>query len=245
MKKLLLPLFLFSAILSFSQNFEWAKTNGSVGNETANDIATEALSGTNYIIGNFEGTMTLGSFTLVSNGGSDIFFAKLDADGNYIWANSLGSTANDDGNSITFDVSGNVYIVGGCRSVMAFSGVDSHTPMGSQDGFLAKYDTDGNYLWYTPINNNLNGGDESAVAVELSEETDNIFVAINEQGQNRSLVREYSMTSGANSGVYSMNATSVNIKDIKVRYNTQISPESNEVYIVGSFNGSFRFGSRS
>lgn len=245
MKTLLLPLFLLSSFCLFSQTFEWAKTNGSVGDEIANDLATEAISGTHYIIGNFKDTMTLGSYTLISNGGSDIFFAKLDADGNYIWAKSIGSTANDDGNSITFDISGNVYIVGGCRAAMAFSGSDIQTPMGPQDGFLAKYDLDGNYLWYTAINSNLNGGDESAIAVELSEETDNIYVAINEQGQNRSLVREYSMTTGANSSVFSMNATSVNIRDIKVRYNTQISPESNEVYIVGAFNGSFRFGSSS
>lgn len=245
MKKIFSLLVTFSTCTFFAQTFEWANAAGSSGDEVAMDISTEKNSGTNYIIGNFRNTMTLGAFTLTSNGGTDIFFAKVDSAGNYLWAKSLGSIGDDDGNGITFDISGNVYIVGGCRNVMAFSGTDSQTPMGAQDGFLAKYDQDGNYLWYTPINNNLNAGDESAIALDLSENTGRIFVAINEQGQNRSLVRRYSMTDGSSGGVYSMNATTVNIKDLKVRYNEQISPSSDEVYIVGAFEGSFRFGSSS
>ena len=186
-------LFLLSCSSYLSaQKFEWAKSDGGSGNESASDLATNPANGTHYIIGTFENTLTLGTFTLNSLGASDVFFAKLDAGGNYLWAKSVGSAAADEGNSIAYDAGGNVYIAGGCRDVMTFSTsptLEAITPMGAQNGFLAKYDTDGNFLWLRDINNNLNAGDESAKAIDICEQTAYLFLGIDEPGQNQSRIR--------------------------------------------------------
>jgi hypothetical protein len=48
-----------------------------------------------YITGEFSGTITLGGQTLTSDGGQDIYVAKLDANGNYLWAIKAGGTGDD------------------------------------------------------------------------------------------------------------------------------------------------------
>jgi hypothetical protein len=248
MKTFLTLVFLMGTLIAGAQKFEWAIGAGTAGAETASDMATDPVTKTHYIIGTFSNTLTLGSTTLVSLGAADIFFAKLDGDGNYIWAKSLGSTAIDEGNGITYDASGNVYITGGCRALMTFTNapaVQTITPMGTEDAFLAKYDANGNFLWVTDINDNLNAGDEAGKAVEVSNASGSIYVGIEETGMHKVYVRRYDMAAGINNNVYSADATTVTLKDMKVRRNTLASPVSDEVYVCGSFSGglSFNFGS--
>lgn len=248
MKTLLILVFLLSTCIAGAQKFEWAISAGTAGAEVASDMVTDPVTRNHYIIGTFSNTLTLGSTTLTSQGGADIFFAKVDGDGNYIWAQSLGSTAADEGNGITYDASGNIYITGGCRALMTFTNaptVQTITPMGTEDAFLAKYDANGNFIWMIDINDNLNAGDEAGKAVEVSNASSSVYVGIEETGMHKVYVRRYTMASGINNNVYSADATTVTLKDMKVRRNTLASPVSDEVYVCGSFSGSmsFNFGS--
>ncbi|MEO6722552.1 MAG: SBBP repeat-containing protein, partial [Ferruginibacter sp.] len=104
------------------------------------DIVTDA-SGNVYAVGDFAGTMTMGSATLTTTGdGSvnynydfDAFVVKYNATGTVLWAKQFGVAgvaANDRGEVINVDGNGNVYIGGN-------SGVP----------FLVKYDNNGNLLW--------------------------------------------------------------------------------------------------
>lgn len=248
MRKLLFFLFTLSLYSSKAQKYEWAISAGTSGAEMANDMATDPVSRTNYIIGSFTNTLTLGTTTLVSQGGKDVFFAKLDANGNYIWAQSLGSTADDDGYGITYDASGNVYITGGYRATMTFTNSPSTvsvTPMGPQNGFVAKYDANGNYIWANDINNNLNGGDEAGKAVEVSNVSGFVYVGVEEVGMHHAVIKNFSMATGVYNIPFTINATTITVKDIKVRRNTLATPVSDEVYICGSYSGGmdFNFGS--
>lgn len=45
-------------------------------------------------------------------GNGDIFVQKLDTDGNFVWANAMGGTSVDVGNSLAIDSAGNVYSTG-------------------------------------------------------------------------------------------------------------------------------------
>ncbi|MBS1637721.1 MAG: T9SS type A sorting domain-containing protein [Bacteroidetes bacterium] len=243
MKKILLLCSLLCAFVMHGQRFEWALSAGSTGTETATDLATDPVTGTNYIIGTYTGTLTLGTTTLVSVGGIDIFFAKLDRNGSYLWAQGLGSTADDEGNGITFDASGNVYVTGGFRATMTFttSPTTTLTPMGPEDAFLAKYNSNGAFQWVTDINDNLNAGDESGKAVEVSNATSNVFVAIDEPGQHYIYVKRFDMAAGTYNSVYQLSATTVSIKDLKVRRNTSTSPVTDETYICGTYSGGLQF----
>ena len=247
MKKLLLLFFVLASYFSNAQKYEWAISAGTAGTELGNDLATDPVSGNNHIVGTFNNTLTLGSFTLVSNGGNDVFVAKLDRNGNYLWAQSFGSTANDEGWGITYDASGNVYATGGIKGFTSFTSTPSTwtiTPMGPEDGFLIKYDANGTFQWVADINDNLNGGDEKGKAVELSQATGYAYVAVEEDVSDVTIKR-YVMATGAYNIPYSMSATNMTVNDMKVRRNTSITPNSDEVYICGNYKGSmsFNFGS--
>ncbi|HRF19895.1 MAG TPA: SBBP repeat-containing protein, partial [Chitinophagaceae bacterium] len=75
--------------------------------------------------GYFDGTVDFdpgaGTATWTSAGASsDIFFAKYDASGNYVYARGLGGTSTDIGNGIAVDGSGNVYVVGEFQGTVDF-----------------------------------------------------------------------------------------------------------------------------
>ena len=123
--------------------WEWASTSTkatpSPGRQIR-DIVTDA-SGNVFAVGDFAGSMTLGSTTLTTTGdGSvnnnydfDAFVVKYDASGVVVWAKKYGiagASNNERGEVINIDASGNVYIGG-----------SSSTP------FLIKYDNSGNLLW--------------------------------------------------------------------------------------------------
>ena len=55
---------------------------------------------------------SFGSTTLTSAGGSDVFVAKLDSVGNFLWAVRSGGTDSDRGERIALDSSGNIYVSG-------------------------------------------------------------------------------------------------------------------------------------
>ncbi|MBW8050176.1 MAG: T9SS type A sorting domain-containing protein [Cytophagales bacterium] len=120
-------------------------------------------SGNAYITGDFYGTADFdpgaGVQNLTSVGVRDIFFAKYDANGNYLWAKSIGGTSADFGNSIATNASGNAYITGFFYGTADFdpgAGVQNLTPVGINDIFFAKYDANGNYLWAKSIGSTSN-----------------------------------------------------------------------------------------
>ncbi len=102
-------------------------------------------------------------------GGEDVFVCKFNAAGNaLLWTTFLGGSGNDNGMSIFFDGSGNVFVFGDTSSTNfptqnaaqpAFGGVGTN-PFGgpARDGFLAKLDASGHVLFSTYIGGS---GDES------------------------------------------------------------------------------------
>ncbi|MEQ8572968.1 MAG: T9SS type A sorting domain-containing protein, partial [Fulvivirga sp.] len=73
-----------------------------------------------------------------------------DADGNFIWAKSMGGISTDWGNSITTDASSNVYVVGYYKYTVDFdpgTEVFNLTTNEFYDIFIQKLDGDGNFIW--------------------------------------------------------------------------------------------------
>jgi hypothetical protein len=248
MKTLLTFVFLLGTLIAGAQKFEWALSSGSTGADLASDLATDPVTKTHYIIGSFSNTLTLGTTTLTSLGGTDVFFARLDGDGNYIWAKSLGSTAADEGNGITFDAAGSVYITGACRASMVFTTsptTQSITIMGAQNGFVAKYDVNGDFVWMKDLNSNLNAGDEAGKAIEVSDISGFVYVGYDALGNNNASILSYNKTTGLGGSSYGMAATAITIRDIKIRRNTLATPVADEVYVCGGYSGALSFNSSS
>ena len=124
-------------------NKVWAKQFGSEHQEWGNGVVLDS-SGNVYVTGT-----TMGSLFDVIAGESDAFVAKYDSDGNKVWAKQFGSDLHDSSNNIAIDSSGNVYVTG------TTSGNISDSNVGSDDAFVAKYDSDGNQVWAKQFGNDL------------------------------------------------------------------------------------------
>ncbi len=135
----------FVAKLDTNGNWLWVTHAGGEWNDKSNDIATNGI-GNCYIIGYFDNTATFGSTELIGNGDDDIFVAKLDTNGNWLWAERAGSTYNDEGYGIGIDSSENCFVTGEFKYIADF-GSFSLISSGQLDIFIAKLDTDGNWLW--------------------------------------------------------------------------------------------------
>jgi len=131
----------------------WAKRIGGTGADRARDMAFDAA-GNIYTTGYYTGTVDFdpgpGIANLISAGSSDIFILKLDADGNFVWAKSVGGNGPDSPMGIAVDALGNVYITGGFATTADFDpgpGVFNLTSAGQTDIYIAKLDPAGNFVW--------------------------------------------------------------------------------------------------
>lgn len=134
---------IFISKLDASGNFVWAKSMGGPLIEIANSIALDA-SGNVYTTGEYEGTCDfdpgVGTFTMTGIN-YDAFISKLDAAGNFVWAENLGGTFIDEGRSITLDASGNIYTTGDYEGICDFdpgAGVYNSTTVGLDDCYVHK-----------------------------------------------------------------------------------------------------------
>jgi hypothetical protein len=88
---------------------------------------------------------------LTSGGSRDVFVAKYSSTGSFIWAFNVSGSGDAVFKDLELDASGNVYITGwfsGTADYDPDSGTTNDlTSNGSNDIFIAKYDTNGNHLW--------------------------------------------------------------------------------------------------
>ena len=133
------------------------KAGGSSVDDIAHAIAVDQ-SGNTYVTGSFESAANFGSTTLTSSGSDDIFIAKMNSTGAWLWALSAGGLYDDEGVDLSVDSNGNVIIIGNFRGTAIF-GSDSLTagPNGNDDLFVAKIDTWGNWLWVKGVTCQNNG----------------------------------------------------------------------------------------
>ena len=136
---------IFVAKLDINSNWLWAKQAGGTDDDYGNGIAVDA-NGNSYVTGYFSESATFGTTTLTSSGDIDIFVAKLDSSGNWLWANQAGGTNCDYGHGIAVDDNGNSYIIGNFLESANF-GITTLTSSGYYDIFVAKLDINGNWLW--------------------------------------------------------------------------------------------------
>jgi hypothetical protein len=136
---------IFVVKLDRDGNYLWAQHAGSEYNDSAEDIAIDAA-GNVYITGWFQDVATFGSLGVVTEGSGDIFIAKLDPDGNWLYVNGAGGLQGDHGYSITVGPEGHVFVAGSFYEE-AFFGDYSIECDFLNDIFIAEADENGNWLW--------------------------------------------------------------------------------------------------
>jgi len=105
----------FISKLNSVGDFVWAKSIGGVDHDRANAIVLDDV-GNIFLTGFFGDTCDFdpgnSNYDLISFGWTDIFIAKLDNSGNFIFANQFGGIGNEEGLSIAIGPNGNIYSAG-------------------------------------------------------------------------------------------------------------------------------------
>lgn len=153
----------------------WVKQIGGAGTDNCLSITIDP-SGNIYTTGTFMGTISFGTTTLASNGGSgDIFVAKFNASGEAVWAKKIGSASGnvETGYSVKVDASGNLYLTGSFLGTVAV-GTTNLTSSGSSDVLVAKYNsTSGEVIWAK----NFGGSDDDSGLAITYNATGDIYVS--------------------------------------------------------------------
>ena len=135
---------IFISKLNAAGDFVWAKSMGGISEDEGLSIAVDA-SGNVYTTGQFQATVDFdpgaATFNLTSEGADDIVILKLDAAGNFVWAQTMGGTTDDICSSITLDALGNIFTTGYFGANVDFdpgAGTFNLTSAGSFDIFVHK-----------------------------------------------------------------------------------------------------------
>lgn len=201
---------MFLLKLDYAGSFVWAfNVSGiSMGNLFGQQIVLDEEANI-YVAGYFSEATDFdpgpGEATLYCSGADDVYIAKYDTDGNYIWAKKLGGNYVDHCFSLTRDIDGNIITSG------YFSGTGDYDPgpeeyILTSDGitdfetFVSKLDSDGNFIWVNHL-----VGDNDVMAKSVVTDGNDIIVFADFKDV---------FDADANAGVYEL--TSVGASDIMV-----------------------------
>jgi len=134
-----------------------ADVGQSIISDTDANVYISGLTASRYNIA------SVGALDSTYNGGlCDAFLVKFNQNGNRVWATYYGGTDYDDGQGLTNDGLGNIYMIGSTTSLnnIATPGSWQDIIGGWDDAYIAKFNTYGHLLWasyYGGSNNDVGG----------------------------------------------------------------------------------------
>ncbi len=168
-------IFLATSLNAQVPGFDWARQLS--GDAFILSMTTDQA-GDFYATGAFTGTVDFdpgaGVDTLADVGFGDIFIMKMSPSGSLIWAKRIGGTSYDEGNAITTDANGNVYVAGFFEtdSVDFDPGPGVFLMSGDQNSFVLKLTTNGDFVWAKQL-----AGTPGSYAVSLALDRQNNILA--------------------------------------------------------------------
>jgi len=233
------------AVCAFAQapDWQWATQASGNGYDYGFSITSDT-DGNTYVTGTFGETATFGSYTIASSGDDDIFVAKIDSSGNWLWANNAGGSYQDRVRGITIDDNGNSYVTGSFQGTATF-GTYTIASNGDDDIFVAKIDSNGNWLWATNA-----GGSYSGIGYGITiDDAGNNYVTGAFEGT--ATFGSYTFSNSGNVGIFVAKidsngnwlwATDAGGSYSGIGYGITIDDAGNN-YITGTFAGTATFGS--
>ena len=120
--------------------------------QTPNDVFVDGA-GNVIVTGKFSSTTDFDpgpGVTSLTPSSADLYVAKFDPAGNFIWAKEIGGQNSDDSYGVTSDANGNVYVAGsfnGAIDVDPGPGVTTLNSVSGWDIIVVKLNSSGNFIW--------------------------------------------------------------------------------------------------
>ncbi len=196
------------------------------------------------IAGQFKGKAIFNTDTIQTNTADhDIFIAKLNADGNFIWGKKIGGVLEDDFADFDIDNQGNIYLLGHFIGVLSsYTGFEIQTEGFNQNVYVIQLNPQGEVQWGKSL-----GGTNNDFATSIDVENNKIIVTGYFQGNSQ--WDNYSIFSQGNFDTYisifENDGTLLNIFSLggenfvlsrKIKYLS-----SGEIIIAGEFNHTIFF----
>ena len=164
----------FVSKLAPDGSYVWAKNMGGPYADLGRSIAVDKT-GNVYTTGYFQDTADFnpgsGSYPLIASGTNDIFVSKLDASGEFVWAEKIGGDQTAEGYAITLDDSANVFLTGSFEGIVDFNpgtGTVNLISIGNSDIFICKWDKDAQYKWAISMGSTGSGFNRSDVGEAIA-----------------------------------------------------------------------------
>jgi gliding motility-associated-like protein len=163
MKKLVVALCFLLSVNVNAQTTDWVKSCGGVQSDKGISIGTDSL-GFIYISGFFNGQADFGPYTLYASyaNNKNIFVAKMDSLGNFLWAVAgTGGPYDDRALGMHVTPGGDVFLTGTFWGYIEFpsaSGPVSLGGNGCDTSVLVKIDSDGNCVFVIQVCNGTGSG---------------------------------------------------------------------------------------
>lgn len=262
-----LLIYLFSFFLSANLNsnaqspgWEWAKRIGGLGSDECYKVKVDPSgSGDIYITGSYEGTVDFDPGPLTTNitnqGQWDVYLAKLDSSGNYLWARGIGGIYADHGTDISIDDSGNVYLTGWFDDTAYFNPGNGPNVLIAKgwgfNMFICKYGKTGDLIWAKSI-----GGPLSADVISygmINDKLGNIYTTgsfTKFVDFNPDTTANYNLFSSVGSNIFICRwdssgnfnwAKSIGTRGGNRGYSISTDPTTSEIYITGTFSDTVDF----
>lgn len=157
---------IFVAQIESNGDWVWAQRagGGSTGGVDSGEDIVVDNNGNVFVTGQFSGRGDFGDIRLRSDGLRDLFVAKLDNEGNWLWAERAGGESHIISLALTLDEEKNCYITGSLFGTAYFGETELqevHTGWG--DLYVAKIDSEGNWIWANQANAVRGGGGHNII----------------------------------------------------------------------------------
>ena len=137
MKKYILLLISVLFLLNSMAQKNWLQGAGGNANDEALAIVHD-LQGNVYSTGYFSQAARFDNIIIPSTGMSDVFVAKQDSLGTFLWSVNAGGIQDEKATGITVNTLGEIFITGVFRGTAQFGSTTLTSISGSQDIFIAK-----------------------------------------------------------------------------------------------------------
>jgi hypothetical protein len=124
----------------------WATRIAGTGSTTINSVRTLS-NGEIVVLGDFTGSIDLGSGSVAAAGARDAFVAKLSPSGQLLWGSVLSATGATSIRELTVTAQDEIIAIGNFTGTADLGGALTLPSSGGLDMFITKLDTNGNHIW--------------------------------------------------------------------------------------------------